>query len=249
VPRRRLGLLVPTTNSTAEPDFSMAVPPGVTVHSHHIWLDPDGDNAASLARMNSELAEGARYLAQLLPELICMAGTANSFYQGQAGSSWMEEQIRSGSSGIRGVSSSPSISMALRQFGVKRLSVATPYPEWSNRKLAAYFKEAGFDVLNVESDPRIADGHSQHMNDQDPSEILEFAVSVARPQADALLCPCSGWRAMEVAARIEAAIGKPVVTTNQATLWRSLRLMGIDNARPGFGALLDQMPPLPQSSG
>jgi maleate isomerase len=154
--------------------------------------------------------------------------------------------LQRGSSGIRGVSSSFSIALALRYFGVKRLSVATPYPEWTNAKLAFYFRDAGFDVANVEGDSRIADGHSQHMNDQEPNDIRDFAVSVARPDADALLCACSGWRAMEVAAEIESILGKPVITTNQATLWRSLRLMGIEHAQEGYGRLLEEMPAIPE---
>ena len=80
------------------------------------------------------------------------------------------------------------------------------------------------------------------MNDQGPEEILDFCLSVWNPDADAMLLPCAAWRTMEVAAAIEAETGKPVITTNQATSWRTLRKMGIREAKPGFGRLLDEMP-------
>jgi maleate cis-trans isomerase len=82
------------------------------------------------------------------------------------------------------------------------------------------------------------------MNDQDPAEIADFAVRICRPDADAVFCSCSGWRAMEAAAEIEARTGKLAITTNQATIWRTLRTIGIGTARAGFGRLLSDMPAL-----
>jgi maleate isomerase len=41
-----------------------------------------------------------------------------------------------------------------------------------------------------------------------------------------------------VVERIEEAIGKPVVTANQAMLWRALRLSGCNQPVEGYGALL-----------
>ena len=242
--RRRIGLLVPATNSTGEPDFHMTAPDGVTVHSHHVWNSTDASSDEAMDLMNSDLANGSRHLAPLGIEVICMAGTTNSFYKGIQGSDWME-QVMSRAAGVPAVASSPSIAQALRHYGAKRISVATPYKRWNNDRLYDYFTAAGFDVLNVEGDPRVADGHAQHMNDQDPEEIAQFAARICRDEADAIFCACSGWRALEAIAQIERATGKLVVTTNQATVWRTLMTIGVDRTKPGFGRLLAEMPPLP----
>jgi maleate isomerase len=244
--RRRIALIVPATNSTAEPDFGMAVPDGVTVHSHRLWVDGNVAKASTMDGMNSHLVDAAKHLALLNPDVICMAGTTNSFYRGLAGSLSMEERMRLAGR-APAVSSSPSVVQALQAYGAYRISVATPYMEWNNDRLREYLSAAGFDVLNVEGDARIADGHPQRMNDQDPSDIAEFAVATCRPQADAIFCSCSGWRAMEAAAEVEARTGKLVVTTNQATIWRTLRTLGLETARDGFGRLLDEMPALSMS--
>lgn len=241
--RVRIGLMVPATNSTAEPDFHMAVPDGVTVHSHRLWLPDEANTAASMDRMNSELAQGASYLARACVKIVCMAGTTNSFYRGREGSTWMEEEMGK-AAGVPAVASSPSIAQALRYYGAKKISVATPYAPWNNDRLRQYFTAAGFVVLNVEGDPRVADGYAQHMNDQDPAEIADFATSICRAEADAVFCACSGWRAMEAAAEVERRTGKVVVTTNQATVWRTLRKAGIGEAKPGFGRLLAELPPI-----
>jgi maleate cis-trans isomerase len=38
--------------------------------------------------------------------------------------------------------------------------------------------------------------------------------------------------------RLERDLGKPVVTSQQAALWRALRLAGLADPVPGFGRLL-----------
>jgi maleate cis-trans isomerase len=204
-----------------------------------LWLESNADNAQTMDRMNSELESGVEYLMRLHPSAITMAGTTNSFYRGSRGAAWMESVM---SRGIPGIASSPSVEQALRALGARRISVATPYPVWNNNRLRDYFTAAGFEVLNVEGDDRVADGNAQRMNDQDPAEILEFGLRVMRPDADALFCSCSGWRAMEAAAELEQHLGRPVVTTNQATLWRTLRAVGVQKSAGGFGQLLDLMP-------
>lgn len=241
--RRRVGLLVPATNSTGEPDFHMTVPEGVTVHSHHVWNSTDASSDGAMDLMNSDLANGARHLAPLGIEVICMAGTTNSFYKGIAGSDWMEQEMNK-AAGVPAVASSPSVAQALRYYGAKRISVATPYVQWNNDRLRDYFTQAGFDVLNIEGDPRVADGHSQHMNDQDPAEIADFATRICRDKADAIFCACSAWRALEAIAEIERRTAKLVVTTNQSTIWRTLKKIGINKTKPGFGRLLAEMPPI-----
>ena len=42
------------------------------------------------------------------------------------------------------------------------------------------------------------------------------------------------------ASALEAAVGKPVVTSNQATIWAGLKALGISAPVQGFGSLLEQ---------
>src|SRR4029077_20523571 len=116
--------------------------------------------------------------------------------------------------------------------------VATPYPDWNNEKLRAYLEAHGFQVLNVEGAPRAAASGNQGTNDQSPESVVEFASRVCRPEADALLCSCTAWRSVEAVAELERRPGKPVVTSNQASIWASLRALGLTTPIKGFGRLL-----------
>jgi len=128
---------------------------------------------------------------------------------------------------------------ALHYFKAKKLSVATPYPEWNNAMLLRYLDEASFDVLNLEGDPRPASiAIREPMWDQKPESIVEFASKVCLPEADVLLCPCTAWRVLEVVEELEQRLGIPVVTANQAAIWATFGKLGICRPIHGFGRLL-----------
>jgi maleate isomerase len=44
-------------------------------------------------------------------------------------------------------------------------------------------------------------------------------------------------RVVEIAAGIEAELGKPVTSSNHAMAWHCLRLAGIEDPQPQFGRL------------
>ena len=239
--RKRIGILVPATNSTVEPDFHRIAPEGTTIHSQRLWLTNDALGEEGMDQMNAQLEEGARYLAQAKVEVVTMVGTTNSFYKGIEWGTQMEG-IMGKAAGAPAVATSPSVAQALRYFGAKKISVASPYPDWNNERLKEYFEAQGFQVLNVGSEPWAAHAGAQGINDQDPQVILDFATKVCRPDADVLFCPCTAWRAMEVAQELENRLGKPVVTAVQATAWRTFRKAGLTDSIRGFGRLLELMP-------
>lgn len=234
--RRRIGVMVPSTNTTCEADFNMVVPRDVTVHGQRLWMTNDATGDGAYERMNDEIETGARYLATGKVDVIAYGCTTGSFYRGPG---WDREMLAliTRAAGVPAFATTPSVVEALRAFGARRLSVATPYPEWNNERLRAYLEAQGFEVLNVEGEPRAAAAGNQGINDQPPESVVEFAARVCRPEADALLCSCTAWRSVEAVDALERRTARPVVTSNQATIWAALRALGVDHAVRGFGRL------------
>ena len=56
--------------------------------------------------------------------------------------------------------------------------------------------------------------------------------------AEAIVLSCTDMRAVEIIDRLEQALGKPVISSNQAMLFAALELLGLEIELPGFGALL-----------
>jgi len=239
--RRRVGLMVPATNTTFEADFALVVPKEVTLHSHRLWMSGDVESEDFIDKVNDEVEEAANYLALAKVEVIAYGFTTGSFYKGIAYSKQLEERIQK-AAGVPGITPATAIVEALHYFGAKKLSVATPYPEWNNAMLLRYLDEAGFAVLNLEGDPRPASvAIREPMWDQVPESIVEFAAKVCLPEADALLCPCTAWRVLEVVEELEQRLGIPVVTANQTAIWATFRKLGISPSIHGFGRLLESL--------
>jgi maleate isomerase len=235
--RKRIGVMVPSTNTTCEADYQMVVPPGITVHGQRMWLTNEALGEEGMNRMNGEIEAGARYLATARVDVIAYGCTTGSFYKGPGWDREMIDLIRR-TAGVPAVATSPAVIEALRFFGARRLSVATPYPEWNNQQLRRYLEAMGFEVLNVDAEPAAARSGNQGINDQDPAVVIEFASRACRPEADALLCSCTAWRSVEAVGELERRTGKPVVTSNQASIWASLRALGVRERIAGFGRLL-----------
>ena len=49
---------------------------------------------------------------------------------------------------------------------------------------------------------------------------------------------CGALRTLDVVDALEAEIGKPVICSNQAMIWETLRIAGIDDRIAGYGRLL-----------
>jgi maleate isomerase len=230
--------MVPATNTTFEADYALVAPPGVTLHSHRLWIHPGVEGQEGIDRTNEGVEEAARYLGRARVAIIAYGFTTGSFYRGTDYNRDLSHRIAK-AAGVPAITPATAILEALRFFRAGRISVATPYPEWNNERLLTYLKAAGIQVLNLEGDPRPATiAIHAPLWDQEPEEVLASASRACRPEAEALLCACTAWRTVEVADALERRLGVPVVTANQATIWATLRRIGIMEPIHGFGRLL-----------
>ena len=153
--RKRIGVMIPSTNTNFEADFQLVSPRDVTIHGQRLWLTNDALGASGMDRMNTEVESGARYLATAKVDVVAYGCTTGSFYRGPGWDREMLDIIHK-AAGVPAVATSPSVVEALRSFGARKVSVATPYPDWNNKQLRAYLEALGFEVLNVEGEPHAA---------------------------------------------------------------------------------------------
>lgn len=72
----------------------------------------------------------------------------------------------------------------------------------------------------------------------DARQMYELAQRAWHPDADALLISCLNMHAQEVVGLLEQQLGRPVITSTTATLWKLLRSAGRADRIPGYGRLL-----------
>jgi len=71
-----------------------------------------------------------------------------------------------------------------------------------------------------------------------PSEVYSHALSVDCPDAEAILICCTDFGTLDVIDSLEEKLGKPVISSNTASFWHSLRKAGVKDKIPGYGKLL-----------
>jgi maleate cis-trans isomerase len=235
--RKRIGVMIPSTNATCEADFNLVSNGAFSVHGQRLWLtDAGGDGG--FERMNRDVEAGAKYLGTARVHVVAYGCVAGSMVNGPEGDRRMLAAIER-DAGAPAIAVMPASLEALRSFGAKRISVATPYSEGKNAELKAYLERQGFEVVSMAGDPRAAAKGNQGVNDVPPEAVEAFAATACAPQADALFCACTAWRSLEVNEALEQKIGKPVVTANGAMIWAALRAMGGAQPVKGFGKLLE----------
>lgn len=188
----------------------------------------------SLAAMDADLE---RCLENILPGLPldvvafgCSSGTV------AIGEEQLNARIQAVKPGAKTTNPVTAAATAMHTLGVKKISILTPYSKEVNAHVAPFFVDKGLDVLNITGFDVPSDLDIARIDD---ATIKAGARAVKHRQAEALFLSCTGMRAAHVAADIEAELGVPVVTSNQAMAWHTLRLAGFETQVPGFGQLLE----------
>src|SRR5262249_62002402 len=117
---------------------------------------PKGDGgAAGMARRNAEIEPGPNSLATATVNVVASGGPTGSFYRGPGYDRDMLQTI-SKTAGVPAVAAAPAVVDALRHFGARRVSVATPHPERDNQRLRADLDASRLDAINGESSTKAA---------------------------------------------------------------------------------------------
>jgi maleate isomerase len=230
-PRAKIGYVLLATEQTIQDDAMRLRPEGVGMHFARAAI-PDSITNATLAAQADLLADAA---ATLLPDgsldVACYACTSGSLVIGEER---VFRELRRGAPNAEPTSLITGVIRALRALGARRISVGTAYLDEISAREAVYLEQAGFEVLRIEGLRLERDSDMVRVA---PDYLAEFAASLDRPDADAVFVSCGALRTLDVVDSIERRLGKPVVCSNQAMIWDTLRLAGIGDRIVGYGRL------------
>lgn len=229
--RARLGFILMSTDMAAEADIFDMAPEGVGVHFTRLKTD-DLTTGETLSRHIEHMADAAsRIQPDLRPDVISYSCTSGSIMIGE---DRVMAEIRKGAPWARPMCLVRGVIDALNELEARTIVLGTPYLDEINTVEAEYLSKMGFGVLDVQGlnlDTGVEFGKVT------PEFWKTFAIEIDQPAADAIFLSCSGIRALEVVEEIEAATGKPVITSNQAQFWSCLRQAGIKDRLKGFGQI------------
>jgi len=225
---KKLGLIVPSWNTVMEYELQRMAAGAMSVHAMRI--PHTADTEENLLWLATQAAGAAKLLAHAKVNVICYGCTASGFLKGPEHDRDVSEEIEA-ATGIPAAVTSAAVADALRALRATRVSVASPHEPWLNERLRQYLEASGFEVLSIRGLGTLA--HAAVT----PEKIAALAADVDRPQAQAIFISCSNFRTLEIIESLEEQLGKPVVTSNQGSLWKMLRILGDRRAVPGAGRL------------
>jgi maleate isomerase len=238
--RKRIGVVVPSTNTTVQPETDLLRVPGVTCHTGRVTIKerPLNTEEAFLEHMQMMRDGMGAAIDQIMTgglDHIILAIALESFWGGVAAAERLQAELAR-RAGVGISMGSTAAVAALKRFGASRIAILTPHQPRGDEMVRAYFVEAGFDVVRLKglkcTTPRLIA--------QVPLQDIRGALrDLDGDDIDALLTLGTALPAAGVAAEAERWLGKPVLAVNVVSYWHALRQCGIEDRVPGHGRILE----------
>ncbi len=228
-----IGLILLSTDFTLERDISRIIPPdAVATFINRVSYD-NPMTVENLAAIEAGLVQAA---IDILPgvqlDAIAFACTSGSIAIGP------DKVFARLDEGQPGVPSTTPITAAIdgcKHLDISKIAVLTPYHDEVNQPILNFVEANGIEVLRMSTFDLDSDIDVARI----PSKaIIQAAIEADHRDAQAVFLSCTALRSSECIAELEDRLGKPVLTSNQAMLWRALRLAGYNGKVQGYGKLM-----------
>lgn len=239
--KHRVGLLVPSSNSTQEPEFVQMLPASVSLHVTRLSLsriDPE-----STVNIVGELEKESRKLADAAVDIVVFAATAPSTRMGKGYDAQLIKRMEE-ASGRPATTAATAMLDAFAALGVRRVALAAAWSETTNKWVAGFLDSHGIEVVSQVAMGVVSNNEVGRLH---PDTAFENGRKADRKEADAVFLACGNWWTASIVGSLEQALGKPVLTTNNMTVWHALKKIGVHGSVQGYGRLLREMPEIPSA--
>jgi maleate isomerase len=213
--RTRIGIIVPSSNTTLEVDFYRSFGPETTVHTARMYME-EVTRRNEKKMIAKDLPQAIKMLKSLEPEVIVFGCTSGGAMGGLEHDRRIGSQIEEKTK-RRCITVLSSVIDELNRIGAKKIGVFTPYIDEVSEDIRISLEAANFEVSFIHGMGLI---HNLDVGKVSPEEIcqfvqerMDFPLSV-----DAYFLSCTNWRAYESLPDLKRIISIPIVTSNQAVI-------------------------------
>lgn len=229
-----IGLIVLDSDINVVAQHRMLLPETVAIETEPIVLQDGVVTADSLAAMldSDQLEIAAAKLAGRGAQQVLFACT--SLIHGPGWDQTLIERIER-AAGVPGSTTTTAVLAALGVLGATTIAIGTPYIAEVDKRERAFFERMRFTVATIEGLGCYTDAEIGALA---PETLVELAQRVDRPAADVVFLSCTSLNVAQEIDLIEDRIGKPVVTSNQASAWVLMNGQGMAPRPEVFGTLM-----------
>lgn len=238
--RLKIGVLVPSTNTTVQPETDAMRPPGVTnhiarIHIPDLPLRDDTEFEAMVEAIRPGLFPAVDRVMTCAPGHVLMGMSIPTFWGGKAGAAELRARMEA-RCGVPVTLGSHACIEALRRFPtVRRIGILTPYQPVGDAHVAQFFVDHGYEVGLVHSLLRPSEVQIAHATE---AEIRAGLRRLAEAGVDAIVQAGTDLAMTDIADQAECWLERPVIAINAASYWCALRASGIADRIGGRGTLL-----------
>lgn len=218
--RNKIGLLTTSGNDTAEFEWNKCIPSNTSIHTVRMFHDSD---LTDRNKKRKDMERVAKLLAGLDIDVAVYGCTIGSCIKPDS-TQFLEDFLTSRLS-VPAITTSTAVQQALDHLEAKSVAVSSPYTPSQNELIERFLTESGFDVVNIDNAGAQLD------------TAYEEGILVDVEAADSVFISCMNHPTFISIENLEQKLGKPVVTSNQASLWTALRLINQDKSNEGPGQL------------
>jgi maleate isomerase len=238
--RLKIGIIIPSTNTTVQAETDGMRVAGVTnhigrIHIPDLPLGNDAEFETMVEAIGPDLDPCIDRVMTCKPARLVMGMSIPTFWGGKAGSEQLLRRLE-GRAQVPVTMGSAACIAALNCYPrVGKIGILTPYQPIGDANVARYFSDHGFEVAAVHSLMRPSEVQIAHATELD---IINGFKVLANSGVDAIVQAGTDLAAIDLAAEAERWLGIPVIAINAATYWWALRCSGIDDRMMHRGSLL-----------
>jgi len=124
---------------------------------------------------------------------------------------------------------------SLTALKVKRIVVATPYLDEVTQWERLFMERSGAEIISIKG---LGLRDAYKIATIESNEIYRLVKEIFTEDADAIFISCTGLHVIDIIETLEEELKRPVVTSNQATIWAALRRINVNDKIEGLGTLL-----------
>jgi len=239
--RRKFAVLIPSTNTSVQPEFDGMRPEGVTNHVSRIRipnspLANDEDFRKLVENIAAAQLEAVDSAMSSEPDHIVLGISVETFWGGLAASRKLNAELEAHTKlGVTG--GAEACAEAFAALGIKRIAVLTPYFPVGDKNVQQFFEESGYAVARIKGLKCASPTLIAHVQS---GELRAAVDELDGDDVDAVIQVGTNLAFAGLAARMEAERKKPILAINTAIYWHALRKNGIPDRMKGWGSLLEK---------